>query len=270
MATTAQGNRRMAEGGMTGDERWWKILRMVGWSLAALLLLIPGVAMLFTDQVNWTASDFFFAALILGGTGLLFEVALRRSADNTYRTGILLGLAATFLLVWSNAAVGFVGSGANVANVLYLAMVAIPLLGGFVVGFKARGMFLTMVLTAVVQAAITGIAYAADLVRAEEGQVILAINAVFILLWVASAVLFHQAAQRDATVVLGTGSGINLLRRSPIQFVLSSLMIAIGTVGLVYMITVENEPGAVPLLVVLLGMAWFFITLFRARSSQEK
>ena len=43
-----------------------------------LLLTIPLVAMLFTDQVNWTFTDFMVAGILLGGTGILIEYVLRK------------------------------------------------------------------------------------------------------------------------------------------------------------------------------------------------
>lgn len=189
----------MAENGMNTNGKWWNRLRVVGWSLAAVLWLLPFVAQFFTDEVQWGLGDFIFAAIILGGTGLLFELALRLSHDNAYRMGALLALAATFLLVWSNAAVGFVGSGANTANVLYFVMLALPFVVGAATGFKARGMFITMILTAVVQAAITVFAFATDLVQEDERGAILGINAFFVMLWVGSALLFRRAAERSAS-----------------------------------------------------------------------
>ncbi|MBK7270940.1 MAG: hypothetical protein IPI07_16010 [Flavobacteriales bacterium] len=136
-------------------------------------------------------------------------------------------------MIWSNAAVGFVGSGANTANVLYVAMVAIPFIGGVVSRLKARGLCITMILTAAVQAAITVFAFASGLVSEEESSVIVAISAVFILLWIGSAVLFQQAAEREHAA-LETRSSFGRLRRSPIQFVLSMLLMAIGAVLLSY------------------------------------
>jgi hypothetical protein len=269
MATTAQGNKRMGEVGMNGDERLWNILRVVGWSVAVLLFLLPLVAQLFTDEVDWGPGDFLFAAVILGGTGLLFELAMRRSSDNAYRVGVLLALVTAFLLTWSNAAVGFVGSGANAANVLYFAMLAVPFIGGSVSGFKARGMFVTMILTAIVQVSITLFAFAADLVTTDGSSAVLAINAIFIMLWTGSALLFHQAAERSASLVVGMQESAKPMRGSRIHFVLSILLFAIGGVLLSYMIAVEDEPGAVPLIMVLLGMGWFFITLFRSKASYQ-
>jgi hypothetical protein len=265
-----QDNKRMEQGELNGDERLWNILRIVGWSMAAILLLLPLVAMLFTDEVNWSASDFLIAIGLLGGTGLLCELAIRRSHDNSYRTGVLLALAAMFLLIWSNTAVGFVGSGSNAANVLYFAMVAIPTIGGAVSGFKAKGMFLTMLLTGGVQAAITMFAFATDLVREDSNSMILAINAVFILLWMGSAMLFHHAAESNGSMGAGAGSNSNAMRRSPVQFVLSLLLTAIGAVMLTYMITAEDEPGAIPLLAFLVGLAWFINTLRKSGTARGK
>ncbi len=42
------------------------------------LLLIPLVAMQFTNEVNWTLSDFVVAAVLLLGTGLIFEFVMRK------------------------------------------------------------------------------------------------------------------------------------------------------------------------------------------------
>ena len=52
-------------GGRRGS-RW----RIAAWSVAALVLLIPLIAMQFTDEVNWSGGDFVFAALLLLGVGI--------------------------------------------------------------------------------------------------------------------------------------------------------------------------------------------------------
>lgn len=226
-----------------GEARTWKILRIIGWAGAALFLLLPLIAMQFTDEVNWTIGDFLAAALILGGTGMAFELALKRSGDDSYRTGVVIGLAAIFLLIWSNAAVGFVGAGANYANILYFAMILVPILGSILAGFKPHGMSITMVVTAIVQAAIAAFAFATNRVREEESLLILTITAIFIAQWLTSALLFRQAAQREGSNVL---------------LVLSGLILAIGAILLIFMIAVEGEPGALPLLLVLVGAIGFF------------
>jgi hypothetical protein len=184
--------------GNGNDERWLGHLRWVGWSLVGILLVLPAVAMQFGGEVNWSAGDFIFAGVLLIGTGLLVELVVRRSRDNAYRGGAALALAASLLLAWSNAAVGFVGSGANVANVLYMALIGVAFASAYAVGFKAKGMAKAMSAVAVGQGLITVLAYASGLVRAEETFLILAISGFFIALWSASAMLFRKAAQHEA------------------------------------------------------------------------
>ncbi len=51
--------------GIDGWRGSW--LRKAMWSGAPFLLLLPAVAMRFTAEVNWTGSDFVFAAVLLFG-----------------------------------------------------------------------------------------------------------------------------------------------------------------------------------------------------------
>jgi hypothetical protein len=64
----------------------------------ALVLLLPLVAMQFTDEVAWSPFDFAFAGVLLAGTGLLLEMAVRKPGNIALRaaaTGI--GVAAIVL-----------------------------------------------------------------------------------------------------------------------------------------------------------------------------
>jgi hypothetical protein len=49
--------------------------------VTAVVLLVPLVAMQFTDEVDWGVADFVFAGVLLGGTGLLLERAIRRAGS---------------------------------------------------------------------------------------------------------------------------------------------------------------------------------------------
>lgn len=122
--------------GKQGYERWIGRLRVIGWTVVAILLLLPAIAMPLTDEVDWSAGDFMAAGVLLIGTGLLAELVVRRTRDNAYRAVAAIALFATLLLAWSNAAVGFVGSGGNTANILYVALLAVVLAGGFVAGVR--------------------------------------------------------------------------------------------------------------------------------------
>lgn len=76
----------------------------------AVLLLIPFLAMQFTEEVNWSGGDF----LMMGGLLFLFAVGIEAmlQATKQTRTRILLGLflLVLFLLIWAELAVGIFGS----------------------------------------------------------------------------------------------------------------------------------------------------------------
>jgi hypothetical protein len=64
----------------------------------AFILLLPLVAMQFTDDVNWSLADFVFAGALLGGTGLLLELAVRKPGRLVYRAATTaIGVAAIVL-----------------------------------------------------------------------------------------------------------------------------------------------------------------------------
>ena len=73
-----------------------------------LILLIPLIAMQFTNEVNWTLSDFVIAGALLFGTGLMFVLAARKTSK--YRALIGFALVAALLLVWVELAVGIFGT----------------------------------------------------------------------------------------------------------------------------------------------------------------
>ena len=83
------------------NKRLIGILLIVG-----LLLLIPLIAMQFTDEVNWTLPDFIAAGILLLGTGLMCEFALRKVKKTKYRIAICLAILSTLLLIWAELAVG--------------------------------------------------------------------------------------------------------------------------------------------------------------------
>ena len=63
--------------------------------VTAAILLVPLVATLLTDGEGWSVADFVFAAVLLGGTGLLLELAARKPRNLAYRaTAGAIGVAA--------------------------------------------------------------------------------------------------------------------------------------------------------------------------------
>lgn len=83
-----------------------KVLRRVGWALVAVILLLPAVAMPFTDDVQWTASDFAIAAVLLIGAGLLIELAVWKARSLPVRLALCLAVLGVVGLIWVDGAVG--------------------------------------------------------------------------------------------------------------------------------------------------------------------
>ena len=85
----------------------WKILRLLGWSAVALIMVAPLVAMRFTREVNWTATDFVFAGvLLIGGAGLI-ELVAWRVKNPVVRIGFSLFVIAVVVLIWGAAVAGY-------------------------------------------------------------------------------------------------------------------------------------------------------------------
>lgn len=77
---------------------------------SVMLLLLPLIAMQFTDEVNWMLSDFVVAGVLLFGTGLACELVIRTVKKINYRIAICVALLVLFLLVWAELAVGIFGT----------------------------------------------------------------------------------------------------------------------------------------------------------------
>ncbi|HEX8387828.1 MAG TPA: hypothetical protein VF636_02325 [Sphingomonas sp.] len=166
--------------------RW----RLAVWGAAAALMAAPAVAMLFTREMAWGLEDFAFAAVMLGGVGLVFELAGRVSDRLAYLLGVGIGLAAAFLLVWINLAVGIIGSEENPANLLYAGVVAVAAVGAACARLRPAGMARAMVAAAAAQGAVFAVAWAGGL--GFTGP----ITIVFGAMWLASAWAFRRAAGR--------------------------------------------------------------------------
>jgi hypothetical protein len=133
-----------------------KSLLLVACATAALLL-VPLVAMQFTEEVNWTLLDFAVAGCLLFGSGIAY-VLLARSATH------IAGHAAACIAV---------------------------------ARLRPRGMAYALLATALAQTLVTVIAVAGGLGAAEPpGRFgILVLNGFFVALFAASAWLYRRAAR---------------------------------------------------------------------------
>ena len=186
----------MAEDTETGRRRHGSRWRRACWAAAALLLLLPLVAMQFTEEVDWDVADFALAGALMVAVGVPYELAARRTGDVAYRAAVGVALIAAFLLVWVNGAVGLIGSEDNEANLMYAGVLAVGVIGAGIARFQPRGMARAMFATALVQSSVAAIALIAGLGEPYSGPFeIVASNAFFVALFVGSALLFRKAVR---------------------------------------------------------------------------
>jgi hypothetical protein len=76
----------------------------------ALLLLIPLVAMQFTNEVDWSLRDFVIMGILLLGTGLICEFVMRKVKTTGKRIAVIAVILLVFFLIWAELAVGIFGS----------------------------------------------------------------------------------------------------------------------------------------------------------------
>lgn len=90
---------------MTNNNRLKIILLTV-----AFILMIPFLAMQFTNEVNWDLFDFLVAGLLLVGTGILIEFAIRTVKNKNTQIALIAAILLGLFLLWAELAVGIFGS----------------------------------------------------------------------------------------------------------------------------------------------------------------
>jgi hypothetical protein len=183
-------------GGGRRGSRW----RIAAWAVAALiLLLVPLVAMQFSEEWNWGLFDFVFAFVLLFGTGLTYELVARKADHIAYKAGVGVAVVAALLLVWINAAVGIIGDDES-TNLIYCGVLTVGMLGAFIARFEPQGMARASFAMAIAQMLVPVIVLIIPNLRGAlmepPGVVgVIGLNAFFAMLFVGSALLFRKAAQ---------------------------------------------------------------------------
>ena len=78
--------------------------------VVVLILLVPLVAMQFTDEVVWDFADFVVAGILLFGASLTHELVARKARTTKHRALIGVVIAVVLLFIWMELAVGIVGT----------------------------------------------------------------------------------------------------------------------------------------------------------------
>jgi hypothetical protein len=118
-----------------------------------------------------------------------------------FRIGVAAALAASFLEVWINLAVGIVGSEDNPVNQGFYLVVAAAGACAFTARLRADGLARAMLAVAALQALLgLAVATAPSTARDPMGATgVLALSGVFAALWLVSAALFHRSARQEAS-----------------------------------------------------------------------
>jgi|TARA_B100001564_G_scaffold329236_1_gene313556 hypothetical protein len=74
-----------------------------------LLLLIPALAMIWTDQVNWSLLDFCITGVLLLALGVTIRL-IRRTLPNRQKWVYILFVIVLFILLWAELGVGIFDS----------------------------------------------------------------------------------------------------------------------------------------------------------------
>lgn len=166
-------------------------------AITGVILLIPAIAMQFTDEVKWTLFDFAAMGALLFGSGVAYKLIAARSCESTYRIAVGIAVLASLLLLWMNAAVGLIGSEDNPVNLMFLSVPAVGMLGTLLSKFRPRGMMLTAFAMAAVQFAIPVIAMVINRPEFSLGVVqVLLLNSCFVMAFLFSSLLFRRSAAK--------------------------------------------------------------------------
>ena len=147
--------------------------------------------------MNWDALDFAVFIALLAGVGVIYAAAARKTKNASYRCAVGVALAAAFILVWVNGAVGIIGDENNDANMMYLGVLAVAFVGAIVARLEPRGMVRVLFATALAQVLVATIALFGG--WGTSGPIwprdILVLTVFFAALWLLSAWLFRKAAR---------------------------------------------------------------------------
>ncbi len=121
------------------------------------------------------------------------------TSNTVYRAASGVALAAAFILVWMNGAVGVIGPEDDDANVMGFGVLAVGIIGALMARFQPDGMARALFATALAHALVAVIALIAGFgsTMPHWQRKILVLTGFFAALWLLSAWLFRKAARRE-------------------------------------------------------------------------
>jgi len=172
----------------------WVVVGVLG------LLAIPLSAKIVDPNMGWSAFDFVLAGALLLTAGLGFDF-LRKLGDWRYKLATAIGVGAALLLMWVNLAVGIIGSENNPLNLMFAGVLVVGVFGALWARLRPQGMARTLFCMALTHALAAGLGISVwrPALNTDAAlwsfAVVLIGNLVFILLFLASGLLFQRAGR---------------------------------------------------------------------------
>jgi hypothetical protein len=160
-------------------------------------MLIPLCGALYIDDWHWGWRGFVVVGAFVFSFALAYELAVKGMSNKSYRFAMGLAMATALVLSWMNFVLAV---DVRLGNFMYLGVVVVGLVGAAIARLTARGMALALAGMTIAQILVpviglvvwkTGVAPAAAVP-------VIRLNAVFIVLFAISALLFRRAARMDA------------------------------------------------------------------------
>lgn len=170
--------------------------RTLLWAGGAALLLVPFLLRLLTGNPPWGAIDLLLLAVLIFLPIFLYDASTSRMTSRLSKVAIATALLNGAFLVWGVLSMGVIGDTDHPANLLYAAVIASALAGGYVARLDPAQMKRAMLATAAVQCAVTVIALVGQLGQpANEPLELLGLSGFFVIMWLISATLFDRASR---------------------------------------------------------------------------
>ncbi len=159
-------------------------------------ILIITVVLTLLAIWHWRPGAFVLAfVLLFGGAGLTYGLVAKKMMSNkAYRFAVGVALAAVFLLVWMNAAVGGI-LGDDPANMMYFGVLLVGFIGALIARLEPQGMSRALFATAFAMVLVPAIALIIGTPAFANGVVaVFGLHAAFAMLFVGSALLSRRAS----------------------------------------------------------------------------
>jgi hypothetical protein len=164
-------------------------------AVTAIFLLAASLGNHFVEGWNWEPLGFVRIGTIIFGFGLAYELVTRKMDTMAYRIAVGVALVTALALLWGN----FVQmADVNPAAMIYFGVPLVGIIGAAIARFKPEGMTRALFATAFAQALVLTIALIRNPQVTSWAPAVtrgFVANALFVLLFVGSALLFRTAAR---------------------------------------------------------------------------